>query len=84
HVRLGELAPDQVIVEAIMGRVTADGSLENPRRMTLKAAGEEDGTQLYKGRIPCNQAGRQGIAVRLLPNHPDLVHPFVPGFVRWL
>jgi starch phosphorylase len=83
HVRLGSLAPDQVSVEALFGRVAADGSLDNPDRLALKSAGGEDGTTLFKGRVPCRQAGRQGLAIRVLPNHPDLVHPLVPGFVVW-
>ncbi|MFP4300907.1 MAG: alpha-glucan family phosphorylase [Spirochaetaceae bacterium] len=83
HIALGSLTPEQVTVEALFGRVAADGSLEDPERLTLKAASAENGMQLFKARIPCRQAGRQGLAIRVLPNHPDLVHRFVPGYVVW-
>ena len=83
HLRLASLQPEDVTVEAIIGRVTADGSLEQPRRIPLKFADRENGATLFKAKVPCDQAGRQGLAIRVLPNHPDLVHPFVPGYVVW-
>jgi starch phosphorylase len=33
--------------------------------------------------ITCLQTGRQGYTVRILPKHPGLVHPFIPGLIKW-
>jgi len=31
----------------------------------------------------CETSGRQGIAVRLMPKHPDLLNPNDLGLIQW-
>ena len=37
----------------------------------------------YRGRFTCQQAGRYGITVRIVPTHPTLVNPVELGKVAW-
>ena len=37
----------------------------------------------YRGRFRCDQAGRHGYAVRVVPAHRDLVIPVEMGCVTW-
>ena len=38
---------------------------------------------IYAAEVICDRTGRQGYTVRILPKHRALVHPFLPGLVRW-
>jgi starch phosphorylase len=33
--------------------------------------------------VPCCRSGLQGYTVRVLPHHPELAAPFVPGLITW-
>jgi len=33
--------------------------------------------------VACESTGQHGYSVRVLPCHEGLVHPFIPGLVRW-
>ena len=83
HVHLGAIQPDEVAVEVYTGRIDADGELEQPYTVAMKRSGEDEQGHIYRVKVKCHQAGRQGFAVRVLPNNGDLVHPWVPGLVRW-
>jgi hypothetical protein len=41
------------------------------------------GLYTFTGAIPCLHSGRFGYAVRVLPCHRDLVHPFELGMILW-
>lgn len=82
-VQLGEIAPDQVEVQLYTGRITAQGDLEEPEVVAMKVHNSEGTLHTYRGKVRCKLAGRQGYAIRVMPNHPDLVHPYVPGLIAW-
>ena len=42
-----------------------------------------DGAHWYQGAVPCARTGHRGYAVRVLPGHPELMTPFLPGLIRW-
>ncbi len=46
-------------------------------------AGGAGGVVRYRGRFSCDQAGRHGYAVRVVPYHRDLVVPVEMGCVTW-
>jgi len=33
--------------------------------------------------IACARSGLHGYTVRVLPHHPDLASPFLPGLITW-
>jgi starch phosphorylase len=46
-----------------------------------EAAGED--SHWFQGEVPCRQTGQRGYTVRVLPYHPELANPFLPGLIRW-
>ncbi|MFE0778407.1 alpha-glucan family phosphorylase [Streptomyces sp. NPDC058861] len=77
RVALGALAPDDVEVQAVTGRVDADDTLTAPRTVALKPAGGPDleGRLPYAGTLELDRTGSFGCTVRVLPTHPLLAHP---------
>ena len=37
----------------------------------------------FKGGIGLATSGKMGLAVRVLPNHKDLIHPLLTGHIIW-
>jgi starch phosphorylase len=82
-VHLAEMAPDEIGVELYYGSLSSEGEIEEPRRLTMKHCGTDGDKAIYCADIVCDRTGRQGYTVRVLPSHQALVHPFLPGLVRW-
>lgn len=82
-VRLGSLSPEEVQVELYHGSVSNQGEIVEADRTEMRPIGQTEGGYLFKIGITCARTGRQGHTVRILPKHPGLVHPYVPGFIRW-
>jgi len=66
---LAGLSPQDVRVEAVVGRISADGELADTEVVTL-SPGENEGTQYtFSGEFAPRQTGRLGYALRVCPNH---------------
>ena len=70
-VRLGDLAPDDVEVQAIAGRVDPEDHLTDVTPVALKPASGPDpeGRLLYEGPLALDRTGPFGYTVRILPAH---------------
>jgi len=83
-VRLGRLHPDDVEVQLIHGVEGQGGELSDIDVVPMEPAGGADGDlHEYEGRFTCEQAGRYGVTVRVVPRHPDLVSSAELGRVAW-
>lgn len=84
-VRLGDLRPEDVTVEAYVGRIDAGGEIVEAEATPLASLGSNDGdAHLFEANtIPCRKSGLHGYTIRVLPHHPDLVTPFLPGLIVW-
>ncbi len=84
-VRLGALAPDDVSVELIMGRLDADGAFADPVAHPMRAAGRDPaGDCLFEAAtVPCCRSGRHGFTVRVIPFHSDEARSLLPGLIVW-
>ncbi len=83
-VHLGSLRPDDVTVQIYQGPVDSHGEIQNGSALNMGyMEPKSDGDHLYAGAIPCRTSGLHGYSVRILPFHPDIVTPFVPGLIRW-
>jgi starch phosphorylase len=80
---LADLAPEELGVELYYGSLSSQGEIEHPRRLEMSPCGAEGPAALYSAQVTCDSTGRQGFTVRVLPKHPALVHPFIPGLVKW-
>jgi len=81
-VSLGELAPQDVDVQVVHGRIRHEDDLADTRAESL-ALGEtyEAGRHRFEGKVALAQTGPFGYTVRILPNHPLLASPAELGCV---
>lgn len=72
-VQLAGLAPDEVTVQALVGRVDAGDALQDPLTVEMSYTGTaEGGNQVFSTTMTLPLAGALGYTVRVLPNHPML------------
>lgn len=72
-VRLGELTPDDIQVQLVIGRVSGDDRLYEPRVSLFPAGVDVDGgLRRYEGWVEAKRAGAIGYTVRVVPYHPLL------------
>ncbi|WP_136244998.1 alpha-glucan family phosphorylase [Mycobacterium intracellulare] len=72
-VQLAGLAPDEVTVQAVVGRVDAGDALLEPITVEMSYPGTaEGGNQVFSTTTPLPLAGSVGYTVRVLPRHPML------------
>ena len=83
RVRLGALTPDDVQVQCYHGDFVGEDRVEDGVFTRMTCEGVQDGVASYRSEAACTRSGRRGFAVRVLPYHADLVHPFDPGMVVW-
>lgn len=72
-VALAGLAPDEVTVQALVGRVDGSDALLDPVTVEMSYTGTaEGGNQVFTTTTPLPLAGAVGYTVRVLPHHPML------------
>lgn len=85
EVRLGNLKPEDVVVELYYGNLDALGSINSARTAAMESNGKDvnEGVSSFVGSIPCHASGQHGFAVRVLPKNPKLPRNYEPGLIRW-
>ncbi|WP_419997944.1 alpha-glucan family phosphorylase [Streptomyces boninensis] len=83
RVTLGELAPDEVEVQAVAGRVDGEDRITEAATVALKAAAGPDleGRWVYEGPLSLDRTGAFGYTVRVLPSHRLLASAAELGLV---
>jgi starch phosphorylase len=82
HVRLGDLTPDDVVVQVAYGRVDGDDRLVAPGYADLVAQEGYDGSRwLFAGDVTLERTGPFGYTVRVLPRHDGMVSPVELGLL---
>ena len=83
-VRLGTLAPRDVVVQVVYGGVDDHGEIADPSFATLEPTGERTGDAIrYRAGLTLNDGGRFGYTVRVIPCHAGLAAPSELGLVAW-
>jgi starch phosphorylase len=80
---LAGLSPDELGVELYYGALSSQGEIEEPRRLEMSPCGTDGDSAKYCAEVVCDRTGRQGFTLRILPKQRALVHPFLPGLVKW-
>ncbi|MFC2150072.1 alpha-glucan family phosphorylase [Calditrichota bacterium] len=80
---LNGLKPEDVAVEAYFGLVDTNGEIQHGSRMRLNYKSEENNTARFSATLPCETSGRFGFAIRIRPDHADMVHPLTPFHMKW-
>jgi starch phosphorylase len=82
-VHLAGLKASDVIVQAFYGQLISDGNLAQGEIVDLKLVKQEGQTAEFKGGVAFASSGKMGLAVRVMPSHPDMVHPLLTGHITW-
>ena len=70
RVCLEDLRPDEVTVQAVLGRVDTGDALVNPVTIPMTHSGQTDaGEDLFTASTPLPVTGPVGYTVRVLPHH---------------
>jgi starch phosphorylase len=82
-VDLGQLSPDDILVELYFGSLDEDGQLNAGRAAEMTQVTDNSGPARYVVDMPCPSSGRAGYTVRILPRHKALAHPLEMSMIRW-
>jgi starch phosphorylase len=83
RMRLGQLSPKDLSVDIYYGQVDSKADFLGRETIPLRdSIQEKDGT-VFRGEIPCQEVGRFGFRVRVLPFHPLLANPYSLGLILW-
>jgi glycogen phosphorylase len=82
-VDLGELSPEDVLVELYFGSLDEDGQLNRGQATKMKQVSNDSGVSSYVVEMPCPSSGRAGYTVRIMPRHDALVDPIEMSMIRW-
>ena len=81
-VDLAGLRPDEVSVQAVLGRVDTSDALVHPETVPMQHTGSaEGGSEIFSTTAPLPIAGPVGYTVRVLPHHPLLASDSELGLV---
>ena len=82
-VALGELSPQDVMVEVVFGPAGDADEITDPKLGPLRLEGsiDDEGVARYTGEAELGQPGPFGYTVRVLPRHPLLAGPAELGLV---
>jgi starch phosphorylase len=83
EVRLGSLQPQDVIVQAYQGPVDDNGQIRNGQATPLRYVETVEDRAIFSGQIRYEASGLQGLAIRLLPFHPDMHDPYELRLMLW-
>jgi starch phosphorylase len=83
-VHLGELKPQDVVVEAYCGRVDPSNRYLDTFTVPMGATGiVSEKTYRYQCEVRFRDAGRFGVNLRVTPNHPNPESRHAMGLVVW-
>jgi starch phosphorylase len=85
-VNLGDVNPDDVLVEVIAGNLNSLEQMHNYQPVVAilkKDSGLENGSHLYETEVICRESGRFGIAARVMPRNDNLIHNKIPQLIKW-
>jgi len=83
RMRLGVLSPKDLAVDIYYGPVDSRADLLDRETIPLQDFTQEENGMVFRGEIPCQEVGRFGFRVRVLPSHPLLVNPYSLGLILW-
>jgi glycogen phosphorylase len=82
-VDLSGLEPSEAAVELYHGSVSIQNGITGALRNEMAAVERRGKAWEYRITVACDKTGQHGYSVRVLPKHPALVSPYVPGLIRW-
>ena len=80
---LGDLRPEEVDVELYFGRMRGTAEMEKGFTQVMTMVEDRgQGSHLYRCTVTCQDSGRYGFTVRIVPRGDDWIR-FTPGLITW-
>ncbi|HJP84067.1 MAG TPA: alpha-glucan family phosphorylase [Fimbriimonadaceae bacterium] len=83
EVQLGNLTPDDVEVQALVGKMASNRDLVDYAVTPMRPVGQAEGTIKFEGQVSYAKPGHRGFTVRIVPRHSDVAIPGELNLVRW-
>lgn len=84
EVELGSINPSDVQVEIFVAELNGNPEKIKSASVPMHPEGKSpNGKLLFKGSMIQSDSGEYAYTVRIVPHHPDLVHPNEMGLVSW-
>jgi starch phosphorylase len=85
RLRPGSLRESDYSVQLYVGNLDGDRTVDRGQSLPMQPVGRtSDGQVAYRVKLKAGgKSGEHGLTVRVLPQHPDLVTPFIPGLITW-
>lgn len=83
RVHLDALKAADILTQVFHGSMESEMDIHQGEIVDLTLVKEEGGIAEFKGGIKLTSSGKMGLAVRVIPSHPDLVHPLLTGHILW-
>ncbi|MCK4872363.1 MAG: alpha-glucan family phosphorylase [Phycisphaerales bacterium] len=84
EVDLGDLSPDEVIVQLYSGELTSAGDLIGTATTDMTYADATDaGRHRFTAEFKPDRSGMCGLSIRVLPGDKNLATHFIPGLITW-
>ena len=80
---LADLKPEEVSAQLYIGKPDPKGAISGGDVIEMSHEKREGETHIYRAEIPATGNGRQDFAIRIIPHHKDIPHPFTPAFMKW-
>jgi starch phosphorylase len=82
---LETLTPEDVTLECVVGRVSANGEITDFVSTSMQSREpDSSGSYVFHTVIqPTTRSGMYGYAIRVLPRHAHSLSPFLPGLILW-
>jgi starch phosphorylase len=79
----GNLSEKDLLVEAVYGKINAQGDLQHVSKQILTFQGYTHGKAWFEGQFMSEFGGQQGCTVRVLPTHTLLTDNADIGLCTW-
>lgn len=80
---LGDLRPEEVLVQVYFGRSASIDAVVRSRALPMTVVAEHGGGQyLYRCTVPCRDSGRYAFTARIVPAGDDWIRT-TPGLITW-
>ncbi|MEM9536894.1 MAG: alpha-glucan phosphorylase, partial [Cyanobacteria bacterium P01_E01_bin.45] len=83
RIHLGQLLASDIQVEVYRGPVDETGNLADGVAEPLAFIEMEAARAIFRGKVHYDRSGLQGLAIRILPHHPDLHDRLEMRLIRW-
>ena len=83
-VNLGEMHPEEVLVQLVIGPTYANGNFrERPDLQRLVPRGDSKGVITYMATYVPKKNGPYRYGIRIMPTHKGLANPLETDLVQW-